>query len=469
MKRSKTVAVSTSNADLDFSVVEFTCHDDSVLTYLGKHCKESKWKISLGPDRKLMEVKISVDKQIASSPEVTVMCDDEKVFPEGNVMKSKLAADFEWVKPFRGALKGLNVKDYFLVRPTFLSNEQWFLATLTEQKEADLFKALVQMPDGHGGFNGVEQDVKLENVKEAGGKHTPAALAQRSLSLSIPRDHPLDAVLNIDGEAMTHFFARPTPPFCNRSPGRSTVTFKVSKDRQEIKTDIGHSAFSHFQSSEPRSVSSKAEELKHSWTFQGGPFAEHSVVISKQKLSSHLIKLEVDGTLLVESGPEAIESPDGLWECPFRLVGERIVEWEVHESDGDGGFLNTTGKVTEKSKYSHDCTVRIDLSAKDLITAKLFINDSMFQDLPEARTLNETPINIDERGLQALGLKVPYKVAKDATIPATGIMASFNKAIKKAEQAAPPGFFGLFSSCCSAPPVDGDDHTDLTTAPAMSR
>jgi len=469
MRRSKTVAVSTSNADLDFSVVEFTSHDDSVLTYLGKHCKESKWKISLGPDSKLMEVKISVDKQIASSHEVTVTCDDEKVFPEGNVRKSKLAADFEWVKPFRGALKGLNVKDYFLVRPTYVSREEWFLATLTEQTDADLFKAILQMPDGHGGFNGVEQDVKLENVKEAGGKHIRAALAQRSLQLFIPRDNPLDAVLNIDGEAMTHFFARPTPPLLNGSPGRSTVTFKVSKDRKEIKTDIGHSAFSHFQSSEPRSVSSNAEELKHSWTFQGGPFAEHSVVISKEKLSSHLVKLEVDGTVLVESGPEEIESPDGLWECHFQLVGERTVEWEVYESDGDGGVLDTTGKVIEKSKYSHNCSVRIDLSAKDLITAKLFINESMFQDLPEARTPNEASINIDERGLQALGLKVPYKIAKDATIPATGFMANFNKAVKQAEKAAPPGFFDLFSSCCSAPSVVGDDRTDVSPAPAMSQ
>jgi hypothetical protein len=247
------------------------------------------------------------------------------------------------------------------------------------------------------------------------------------------------------------------------------VTFKVSKDRKEIKTDIGHSAFSHFQRSEPRSVSSKAEELKHSWTFQGGPFAEHSIVISKQKLSSHLIKLEVDGTVLVESGPEEIESPDGLWECPFQLIGERTVEWEVYESDGDGGFLDTTGRVLEKAKYSHNCSVRIDLSTKDLITAKLFINDYMFQDLPEARTPNEASINIDERGLQALGLKVPYKIGKDATIPTTGFMANFNKAIKQAEKSAPPGLFGLFSSCCNAPSVVGDDHTDLSAAPAMSQ
>lgn len=297
----------------------------------------------------------------------------------------------------------------------------------------------------------------------------PATLAYRSMQLFVPQANPMDATLNIDGEAMTHFFARPTPPVVNGKPGRSTVAFKVSKDRKEIKTDIGHSVFSHFQNSEPRSVSSKAEELRHSWTFQAGPFAEHTVVISKESKSSQLIHLEVDGTVLVHCGPEDIESPPGVWECPFRLNGERIIEWEVYESDGDGNTLDTTAKVIEKSKYSHDCTVRIDLSTKDLITAKLYVNDITFQELAQDRgPTNEAPINISEHGLRGLGMLVPYKISKDAKIPGTGFMAKVNKALQKAEQAAPAGLFGLFS-CCAAPKVVTDENTELVAKPVMSQ
>ncbi|CAE8587038.1 unnamed protein product, partial [Polarella glacialis] len=193
---------------------------------------ESLWKIAVGVDSVPITIKLSVDKQVASAPEVSVFCNDQKVFPETSASRSKLKEDFQWRMPFRGTVKGLAMKDFFEVRPEYLGQERWFLATLTEQREDGLFKAILQMPDGKGGFNSVDfPAVKVENLREAFGAKRPISLPQRYLELYVPMKHPLDASLRIDGEAMTHFFSRPTPPPTKQGNGRSRVLFSVSKDR----------------------------------------------------------------------------------------------------------------------------------------------------------------------------------------------------------------------------------------------
>mmetsp|Transcript_76622 Transcript_76622/g.135182 ORF Transcript_76622/g.135182 Transcript_76622/m.135182 type:complete len:464 (-) Transcript_76622:43-1434(-) len=454
MKRSATVQIDKS--ELDFMVLEYSCRDSSVLSTLGKHCKESNWIISVGVDSVPIHITLHVDKQVALAPEVYVVCNGEKVFPsDPTKQKSKLKQDFRWSKPFRGTLRGLATKNYFEVRPEHLSHEQWYTATLTEQREDGLFKAILQMPDGQGGFHAVDMPaVKADNVREAGGMKRPVSLPYRTLHLEVPMKDPLhETTLSIDNEPVTHFFGRPTPPPEQQGEGKNRVSFAVTRDRSQVRGNVGHGVLDHFLSGEVRGVRQDADDLKHSWVFQIGPFAEHLIEMEKRFKSSNLVSLTVDGALLAECTSEDIECAEDTWECSFRLVGERFMDWEVYESDGNGLTLDSKGIVTHRSKYFHEVRVTVKESERSLIPARISVDGRDFTDLAEYRPLRqEDRVICPPQALTAsYGLIVPYRVNEAAHLSP----ASFMSPLRYDGGLGQGGLFGLLS-CCGKSHVEDD-------------
>lgn len=438
-------------------VLEFSCRDSSVLPLLGKHCKESSWTIAVGHETVPLHIVLHVDKQVALAPEVSVMCNGDKMFPlEHNRERAKLKQDFKWSKNFRGTIKGLAAKNFFEVRPEHLSHEQWYPATLTEQREDGLFKAILQMPDGRGSVQAIDvPGVRVENVREASGMKRPVSLPFRNVRLEVPMRDPLHALLLVDNEPVTHFFGRPTPP-----PGqdgqtaRNRVAFHVSRNRTEVSADVSHAVLDHFLSGQVRSMRQDADELVHSWRFQIGPFAEHRVELEKKYRFSHLISLTVDGALLVEATAEDIESRPGCWECSFRLAGERYMDWNVYESDGQGATLDTQGTVTHRSKFSHECFVSVDLESRSLVHAKFQIDGKDFIDLPEFRNQFDEPFRCSPQALSATyGLMVPYRINEAARISPSNFLNPI------ARHDGGGSLLSLFDACCGKAALQNDINT----------
>lgn len=435
-------------------VLEFACRDSSVLPLLGKHCKESSWTIAVGHEPVPLHIVLHVDKQVALAPEVYVTCNGDKMFPlEHNREKAKLKQDFKWSRNFRGTIKGLAAKNFFEVRPEHLSHEQWYPATLTEQREDGLFKAILQMPDGRGSAQAIDvPGVRVENVREAGGMKRPVQLPSRNVRLEVPMRDPLHALLLVDNEPVTHFFGRPTPP-----PGqvnRNRVAFNVSRNRAEVSADVSHAVLDHFLRGEVRSMRQDADEFVHSWRFQIGPFAEHRVELEKKSRYSHLISLTVDGALLVEATAEDIESRPGCWECSFRLVGERYMDWNVYESDGHGASLDTKGTVTHRSKFSHECFVSVDLESRSLVSAKFQIDGKDFIDLTEFRNQRDDPLRCSPQALGATyGLMVPYRINEAARISPSSFLSPMGR------HDGGGSIFGFLDACCGKAALQNDINT----------
>eukprot|EP00930_Biecheleria_cincta_P008844 TRINITY_DN110447_c0_g1_i1.p1 TRINITY_DN110447_c0_g1~~TRINITY_DN110447_c0_g1_i1.p1 ORF type:complete len:450 (-),score=72.05 TRINITY_DN110447_c0_g1_i1:9-1358(-) len=425
MAKSRTVQM--DKMEIDFMVLEYSSRDSSVLSTLGKHCKESSWTIAVGHDSVPLHIVLHVDKQVALAPEVYVMCNGDRIFPlEHNREKAKLRQDFKWSKNFRGTIKGLAAKNFFEVRPEHLSHEQWYPATLTEQREDGLFKAILQMPDGRGSVQAIDvPGVRVENVREAAGMKRPVQLPSRNVRLEVPMRDPLHALLLVDNEPVTHFFGRPTPaPEQSGQTARNRVAFNVARNRTEVSADVGHGALDHFLSGQVRSIRQDADELMHAWRFQIGPFAEHRVELQKKFRFSNLISLTIDGALLVEATAEDIESRPGYWECSFRFVGERYMDWNVYESDGHGASLATQGTVTHRSKFSHECFVCVQLDSRSLVPAKFQIDGKDFIDLPEFRNTTEDYLRCSPQALGATyGLMVPYRINEAARISPSSFLS----------------------------------------------
>jgi len=357
------------------------------------------------------------------NPEVTVVVD-------GKIVRAKASfkQDFHWDIPFRGVVRGIGQQRCFEFRSVATSREQWFKATLTQQRDDGRFKATVEMPDGKGGVKEVDYPaIAKENIREAHGQKRPLVLPNRSLNLCVPQSDPLHATLaGDDGELLTHHFARYSPAPKQslndstfvRSVERPSIKFSVSKDRQQVTTEVGHTILNQFLTGQVFGLTNEVSSaLKKEWTIRLGPFAEHKIRIEKKHKSSKLISLSVDGDLLAESTAEDLESPEGHWACQFRFVGERSLDWEVHESDENGRTLDSTGLVHQPMKFGVSCMVYFEESLRDLSEARLYIDGNDFTELLEP------PENINELGLclrpEALegsySLRVPYK-CRDALV-----------------------------------------------------
>mmetsp|Transcript_155791 Transcript_155791/g.271056 ORF Transcript_155791/g.271056 Transcript_155791/m.271056 type:complete len:547 (+) Transcript_155791:67-1707(+) len=419
LRKQRTVAVDKD--ELDVMVVEYSCHDSSVLNALGKHSKEAKWKVQVGYDVAPVNITLQVDKGVVSGPAVKLSSDGRVVFQTaGGYTRRAMYDDFEHRWPFRGKIRGMSEPNMFEIRPHAMASDQWFPATITGQREDGLFEVVAMMPDNFGGFKQESYPaVDKADLREAStGKLLK--IPERFLSLRIPRDDPLQACLSLDGQDLvTHHFARPSPSLMLKSDAHSLkkqLELRVAKDRSKVTGNVGHAVLSHFVNGEVQAVSSDIQKLRHSWTIQVGPFAEHTVVVEKKHILSKILSLTVDGEPFVEASAEDIDCFSGGWECKFRFVGERIVDFEVHESNRDGVTLDSKDHVQQKKKYVHECCVTVG-EDMDMRTATLTVDSEDFRDLPAHRQLHEEEnISMSPEALrQTYGILVPYKVNQTAS------------------------------------------------------
>jgi len=459
----------TSNikdAEIDFRVLRFTSHDNAFLSAVGRHSVESRWLVEIAGKPEPVDICVTVDKAIIGSPQVHVSCKGEQVFPKGSKEKATLVKDFHWQWPFRGTVRGLLVPDAYEVLPEHSVKEQWLSATLTQQTEDGFFKATVKMPAVGGGFKSVELPVvRASNIRDA-KTHMPLVVPECELVLEVPVQNPLHPTLRAasaggrggpDEQLVTHLFARrtPAPPKGLTGPRAEDprVTFQVSKDRTKVNASVGYSRLKHFLTGEVRAVRRETESrLKKWWRFQIGPFAEHIVQVEKKSKSAadKTITLTVDGEVLCEAKAEDIESREDWWECHFRFMGERYLDWNVHTCNSDGVPLDAMGNVVQRTAFAHFCSVSF---VEDISEATLYIDNREYADFPDAREpMSTEPTEWTPEALGAsFGLMVPHKIDPDAP---TGLGAVLANSLGGGRG----GLFGMFGCCApSEASVQKDD------------
>lgn len=458
-QRSRTSNI--KDGEIDFRVLQFTCHDNTFLSGVGKHCQESRWLLEVAGQSQPVDILVTVDKQVMSAPEVHVTCNSKQVFPASSKDKAKLQEDFSWRWPFRGVVRGLQVPDAYHVRSEYSVRDEWYTATLTQQLDDGLFKAMVKMPAGEGRLKEIEfPAVKAANIREA-MSHRPLALPKCELVLHVPFKNPLHPTLCVakevpglnanSEELITHFLARRTPPppkgtgLATAKAPDQVIKFEVTKDRKSVKASEGYSVLSHFMSGQVRCVDKQVRgKLKKTFKIQIGPFAEHVVELEKKSTSSKIVTLTVDGEILCEATAEDIESREDWWECQFRFMGEKFLDWHVYECNSNGVPLDKKGHLTHRTVYSHMCTVSF---VGDVSSATMQIDGVDYVDLPDAKPqTNAEIVDWSPESLNAsFGLVVPFKVDPDAP---TGLGMGFGAA------GGSPGTGGIFDTlfgCCASP------------------
>jgi len=188
----------------------------------------------------------------------------------------------------------------------------------------------------------------------------------------------------------------------------------VTRSRDWVSADVGHDVLSHFLSDEARAVSSSFDHSYRSWRIQLGPFAEHEVRVERRHQLSNIVTLMVDSHPFVEACAEDIDCEGGIWECRFRFIGERAIDFQIHETTRFGQPLDKKSCVTQRRKYEHKFHVKID-NLSDFSSAAFVLDDVCFEEL-HVREVPWREANIS-MALDAMtmqyGLTPPYKIAEE--------------------------------------------------------
>mmetsp|Transcript_17018 Transcript_17018/g.36918 ORF Transcript_17018/g.36918 Transcript_17018/m.36918 type:complete len:495 (+) Transcript_17018:78-1562(+) len=423
LMKMRTMAISSD--EVDFKVLEFRSLDNTMLSNLGKHCKLNRWKVGVGDCNKPLDIQLHIDRSVTGRCDVGIVCGEKQVFPfpddRGRLAdKGIMKQDFVWRYPFRGTVKGLGKEKMFEVRPPNQGGERWYPATLKEQLPDGHFQAMVFMPDLlHGERPVFFPLVNKANIRAATTER-PVQIPERHLILSVPKEDPLAATLTIDDELITHFFGRPTPaPARSGKEQKSRVLFQVSQDRSTVHADVSFATLQHFLTGDVQALASVAARQRHEWCIQVGPFAEHKIELSRQSRvglpsSGKVLTLKVDGEVLVMATAEDIDCKPDNWTCTFRLVGEKYLDWDVHECDLEGNGLDSKGLVTQKSKYTHELVVNFNPIDTSLQSATLSIDGKPFESLVEYKGLDKSEqLSCPPESLYGTyGLLTPWKLTE---------------------------------------------------------
>lgn len=124
----------------------------------------------------------------------------------------------------------------------------------------------------------------------------------------------------------------------------------------------------------------------------------HMIELEKKSGS---VSLTVDGEVLCDALAEDLSGKHGKWQCSFQLFGERIVDWEVYQTNVDGTVLHTTGEVRERSSF-----------AEGVSDARLAVDGIDFDELPQHRELhNKQPLVCSQEAfVGSFGAQVPHKI-----------------------------------------------------------
>jgi len=201
--------------------------------------------------------------------------------------------------------------------------------------------------------------------------------------LEVPKSDPHLTVLSVDGQDVaTHFLGRPSP--VDRE--ENVPSFRISDDRKRISANVGHVVLSHFLSGEVRNVASDLQRYHRSWTIQIGPFGEHVIKVDRHPWPSKIVTMTIDGEVLVDASAEDLGCADATWECKFHFAAEKVMNFDVYESNLDGVPLETRGQVVKREKKLHECIVTLK-DDRDFSKAEFVIDGVYFQDLPPKATL----------------------------------------------------------------------------------
>jgi hypothetical protein len=416
----------------------------------------------LDSDTPPVEIGLHVQEHKLHYHEVGIECNGQPILHGvGSHTKGRMLEDFNYQLPFRATIKGIKEPNYFELRPSH-NTELWYPATITSQRHDGFFEVSAWQPDAYGCARAVQYPaVAKADLREAGsGK--PLFVPESSLLLHVPKHDPHRAVLSVNGEAVTHHFGRPSPP----KGARSSVDLQVSRDRSSVAANVGHSTLSLFASGGARSVNCEVQRLKHSWTVQLGPFAEHTVKVLKKSTLGKIVTLEVDGEVFVEATAADIGCQGSEWRCDFQFVGEKTLNFEVFKTNVDGVALDGTDHVIERRKYLHRCSVIVG-NDWDLSTAQFFIDGNNFRDLPvkplsepEEAALSMSPMAM----LQSYGITVPYKVDHAAPSGIAGMAQNILTSARDSQKAA-----SSFFAWCYEPSVmpDSAEPAFVNAAPAI--
>lgn len=415
--------------ELDFMVVQFACHDHLFREDLPPDEKEARWRVIIGDDAERVDIVLQISDCSSDAPQVKLTSNGQTIFPlRTNPRQSvrgpaELREDIQHAWLFQGSIRDADEPHIYEFRPDRISKPNvWYSATIAGYQKDGLFELMAMMPDATGAMREVNfslvDPVDIRRKCSAGKARKLCDPIERFLGIEVPKKDPERAFLNIDGtQKITHYFARPSPPpgSCCEHPPR--INMKVSKDRKTVSADAPVSMLKHLLSGEVRKGPSQSDARRHSWIVQCGPFAEHFIEVERRCTSSKVVSLLVDETPFVESNSEDIDCYTDGWQCTFRFIGERCLDFEVYECDRSWNTLDSTGHVLQKAKYTHNCVVSVpDLD--DLTKARLVLDDVDFELLPpkalalEADVHREGNLSTDpDKLLQIHNIRVPYKVS----------------------------------------------------------
>jgi hypothetical protein len=433
---------------------------------IGRNSKEVLWKINYDRDEKPLDVKMKVQEHKLHYHEVGIECDGLALLAGAGSAVAKMKQDFSFTWPFRGNVFGVNEVNFFEMRPAYLPGDTWWPATITKANLNGTFQVKVMEPDGLGGFRTQPYPaIERENLRMA-SNHKPLEVPRKELTIFVPMKDPMSAILTLDdGSAMTQKFGRLSPSPTAAEKRQLNVT--VAKDRSSVKANVGHAEMFHFKTGEVRTVANDVQRLSRTWTFQLGPFAQHTVDISKKYPTGSVITLSVDSEVFVEAAASEIGCKGGDWRCMFDFFGEKAINFEVYKTNKDGQPTDQTGTVTERRKYKHTCSVVIP-STMDFTKAQLFIDDRPFnQHQPALGKHAEPNLEMTPHAMQSTyEIVVPYKVDPLAPSNITLFTAGISDAVKGAATN-----FSWFAMCCGKQD-NLEKHeaieTDPVTAPGLN-
>jgi len=463
--RKKALTLVSDKHELDVFVSQFTSHDSTMGSVVGRNSKEVMWKIIYDRDAKPLDIKMHVQEHKLHYHDVGIECDGQFLLAGAGSSAAKVKEDFSYKWPFRGNVFGVNEVNFFEMRPAHLtgSSDVWYPATITKSNLNGTFQADVMEPDGFGGLRKVTYPcVDRDNLREAGTQR-PLEVPHNSMTLFVAEKDPMAATLTLEnGSLITHNFGRLSPA---PAGDKRQLNLAVARNRSIVKANIGHAELAHFCSGQVRTVKNDVERFSRAWTFQLGPFAQHTVEISKKYTAGSVITLSVDGEVFVEATASEIGCRGGDWHCDFSFFGERALNFEVFKTNRDGQPTEETGTVTERRKYTHKCSVVIR-STMDFRTAQLSIDGKYFHEHEVAPPKHEEPrVEMHPHAMQSTyGIVVPYKV--DPLAP-SGITL-FTTGVSNAVQGATTNF-ACFAMCCgSLDSRDTDKHEIIATESVLA-
>jgi len=460
-----------SSKEVEFMVLQYACRDTGMVPALGKSCFQWTWLVCVGGGS-VLDLKLTVDTHLIGCPEVNLTLGETSIFPgPGSSSKAKLTQDLQWQCPFRGLVSGIGERRKFEMRPEHGAADVWYPATINQQRPDGLFEVVAFVPNGEKEKEVTFPAVRQEFLREATGMKAQVKPQMRTLVLTVPMKDPANSTLAVEGlpgnPLMTHFFARWSPPpvkdvsgalaAAQHEPPR--IRLSVNQNRSLVTFPVGHTYLEHFLNGQVRQHTIESSSSKATWTLQIGPFAMHTVEVEKLYKLSSAITVTVDKHPLVEAPAEDLESPEGTWECTFRLVGARFIDWDVHEQTSAGVNLPTKCTVSHKLPFIHECKITIPADPLDIQAARLSVDGKDFDSLPIFKEVpTEKSLSLEPEAMKgSYGLEAPVQYG---TLPPSGFGTFMaNCGIHCGTNQ------GLF--CCGANAVDHNQHDTMVNPARM--